>query len=316
MPLRILIVTGMSCRAPLLDGCADDGAEEVALPGQGRSPALAGHLGHRAAEVEVDVVGAVLGGDDPRREPGGRRVDAVELDAARVLVAVVLEQPHGLRGALDDGPRGDHLVDVEARGPARTTGRVARGPVTAAQPPEGEVGDARHRREHHGRLDDVPPDVQRREDGSDRHGATSVTEGARTAQNAGQIEPGTVLEAEPERAHAGVGSAPSRVDRVSPADGVRATWLGHASVLLDLGGVRLLTDPLLRPRLGPLRRRHDLPVHRHVDDVDAVLLSHLHHDHADLPSLRRLGDIPVVTERSNVPWLDKNRLGIGGCRQR
>ena len=138
-----------------------------------------------------------------------------------------------------------------------------------------------------------------------------MTEGARTAQNAGQIEPGTVLEAEPERAHAGVGSAPSRVDRVSPADGVRATWLGHASVLLDLGGVRLLTDPLLRPRLGPLKRRHDLPVHRHVDDVDAVLLSHLHHDHADLPSLRRLGDIPVVTERSNVPWLDKNRLGIG-----
>ena len=38
---------------------------------------------------------------------------------------------------------------------------------------------------------------------------------------------------------------------------------------------------------GPLRRRRDLPVQQHVDDVDAVLLSHLHHDHADLPSLRR-----------------------------
>lgn len=92
---------------------------------------------------------------------------------------------------------------------------------------------------------------------------------------------------------------------------MRATWLGHASVLLDIGGVRILTDPLLRPRLGPLRRRHDLPLHRHVDDVDAVLLSHLHHDHADLPSLRRLGQVPVVTDPANLPWLDKHRLGIG-----
>ena len=92
---------------------------------------------------------------------------------------------------------------------------------------------------------------------------------------------------------------------------MRATWLGHASVLLDIGGVRILTDPLLRPRLGPLRRRHDLPLHRHVDDVDAVLLSHLHHDHADLPSLRRLGQVPVYTDPVNLPWLDKHRLGVG-----
>jgi L-ascorbate metabolism protein UlaG (beta-lactamase superfamily) len=92
---------------------------------------------------------------------------------------------------------------------------------------------------------------------------------------------------------------------------VRVTWLGHASVLLDIGGVRILTDPLLRPRLGPLRRRHDLPLHRHVDDVDLVLLSHLHHDHADLPSLRRLGQVPVVTDPANLPWLDKHGLGVG-----
>ena len=42
------------------DDGGDDGAEEVALPGQGRAAALAGDLGDRAAEVEVDVVGPCL----------------------------------------------------------------------------------------------------------------------------------------------------------------------------------------------------------------------------------------------------------------
>ncbi len=86
-------------------------------------------------------------------------------------------------------------------------------------------------------------------------------------------------------------------------EGAHLTWLGHACVVLDLGGVRLVTDPLLRRRLGPLTRRHDLPLHAHVEDVDAVLLSHLHHDHADLPSLRRLGHVPVVTDPDNAVWI-------------
>jgi L-ascorbate metabolism protein UlaG (beta-lactamase superfamily) len=90
--------------------------------------------------------------------------------------------------------------------------------------------------------------------------------------------------------------------------GVRVTWVGHSTVLLELGGARVLTDPLLRRRLGPLRRRSDLPVHAHVEDVDVVLLSHLHHDHADLPSLRRLGHVPVVTHPENSPWLARHRL--------
>jgi len=91
---------------------------------------------------------------------------------------------------------------------------------------------------------------------------------------------------------------------------VRATWLGHSTLVLDLGGTRILTDPLLRSRLGMLRRRGDVPVHRHVDDVDAVLVSHLHHDHADLPSLRRLGHAPVVTHPANVPWVNRQKLGV------
>jgi L-ascorbate metabolism protein UlaG (beta-lactamase superfamily) len=68
----------------------------------------------------------------------------------------------------------------------------------------------------------------------------------------------------------------------------RVTWIGHATVLIELGGVRLLTDPLLRNRLGHLRRHGARPAAGTTDQLDAVLISHLHLDHLDLPSLRRL----------------------------
>jgi len=68
----------------------------------------------------------------------------------------------------------------------------------------------------------------------------------------------------------------------------RATYVGHATTLVELDGVRLLTDPILRSRVGPLRRHGPPPPRDLTDDLGAVLVSHLHHDHADLPSLRRL----------------------------
>ncbi len=69
-----------------------------------------------------------------------------------------------------------------------------------------------------------------------------------------------------------------------------ATWLGHATVLLELDGVRLLTDPVLRDRVAFLRRvGAPDAVPDAVGRIDAVLLSHLHHDHCDLWSLRKLG---------------------------
>jgi L-ascorbate metabolism protein UlaG (beta-lactamase superfamily) len=58
-------------------------------------------------------------------------------------------------------------------------------------------------------------------------------------------------------------------------------------VLLELGGVRILTDPVLRARVAHLRRHGHAP--DTPRDLDAVLLSHLHHDHLDVPSLRQLG---------------------------
>src|SRR5699024_9769200 len=80
--------------ASLFGGGRDDGAEQVALPGEHRSPALARDLGHRAAEVEVDVVGAVLLDEHSHSAADGDRVHAVELDAAHALARIVRDDLH------------------------------------------------------------------------------------------------------------------------------------------------------------------------------------------------------------------------------
>lgn len=73
------------------------------------------------------------------------------------------------------------------------------------------------------------------------------------------------------------------------------TWLGHSTVLIEVGGRRLLTDPVLRPRVAHLTRRAPAVDPRGLAPVDAVLLSHVHRDHLDAPTLRELGDdVPVV----------------------
>jgi L-ascorbate metabolism protein UlaG (beta-lactamase superfamily) len=73
----------------------------------------------------------------------------------------------------------------------------------------------------------------------------------------------------------------------SPATPDRVTYLGHATALLELGGRRLLTDPVLSNRLLHLRRRSS-PVTAQLEPLDWVLISHLHHDHLHPASLRRL----------------------------
>ncbi|KQT00948.1 MBL fold metallo-hydrolase [Cellulomonas sp. Leaf395] len=84
---------------------------------------------------------------------------------------------------------------------------------------------------------------------------------------------------------------------------LRLRWLGHASTVLDVDGVRLLTDPLLLRHAGLLRRRGAAPRPEDWQGAGAVLLSHLHHDHAELGSLRLLEDIPVLTAPANARWL-------------
>jgi L-ascorbate metabolism protein UlaG (beta-lactamase superfamily) len=89
------------------------------------------------------------------------------------------------------------------------------------------------------------------------------------------------------------------------------TWLGHATVLIELGPLRVLTDPLLRGRIAHLRRH--APVPAPPDRLDAVLLSHLHRDHADGPSLRRLPPAPVLVPAGAGPTV--RRLGLRDVRE-
>src|SRR5690349_11535150 len=95
------------------------------------------------------------------------------------------------------------------------------------------------------------------------------------------------------------------------ADALQVTWLGHSTVVLETAGRKLVADPLLGRHSGVLRRRGARPseVWR---DPDAVLLSHLHHDHAEVRSLRLLGDVPILTGRRNAGWLHRRGLrGVG-----
>jgi len=66
----------------------------------------------------------------------------------------------------------------------------------------------------------------------------------------------------------------------------RITWIGHATVLLEADGARLLTDPLLRDRVMHLSRRTG-PA-QEPEALDGVLISHVHRDHLDRASLRRV----------------------------
>jgi L-ascorbate metabolism protein UlaG (beta-lactamase superfamily) len=94
---------------------------------------------------------------------------------------------------------------------------------------------------------------------------------------------------------------------VTAAD--RVTYVGHATVLAELDGVRLLTDPVLRGRVGPLRRHGSRPAPSVAAGLDAVLISHLHHDHADLPSLRRLGSgVPLVVPSGSGEFFRRRGL--------
>ena len=107
-----------------------------------------------------------------------------------------------------------------------------------------------------------------------------------------------------------------RSDVAVPVDApMKVTWLGHSSVLLDMDGVRLLADPLLRDRVGILRRTQPLPESAALGSVgvDAVLLSHLHDDHCDVRSLRRLDAPTVIAPPGAGRWLTAR--GIRGVAE-
>jgi L-ascorbate metabolism protein UlaG (beta-lactamase superfamily) len=81
------------------------------------------------------------------------------------------------------------------------------------------------------------------------------------------------------------------------------TYIGHATTLLRLDQASILTDPILRTWLGPLRRQGRRPEPDLPKLPDAVLISHLHRDHLDLRSLRRLpATTPLVVPKGAARW--------------
>src|SRR5688572_15221030 len=85
--------------------------------------------------------------------------------------------------------------------------------------------------------------------------------------------------------------------------GLRVTWLGHSTLLLELGGLKVLTDPVFGERASPVsfagvRRFHPVPASiAQLPQLDAIVLSHDHYDHLCASSMRELArlNVPVVT---------------------
>jgi len=84
--------------------------------------------------------------------------------------------------------------------------------------------------------------------------------------------------------------------------------VGHATIIVDIGQIRVLTDPLLRDRVTFLQRHGDNPAPQMLAErsPDVVLISHLHYDHADLGSLRMLPkETLVVAPRGSGLYLTR-----------
>jgi L-ascorbate metabolism protein UlaG (beta-lactamase superfamily) len=91
-------------------------------------------------------------------------------------------------------------------------------------------------------------------------------------------------------------SSPDRPDDASAfarGGAIRVDFLGHATVLIEVGGVRVLTDPWLRARIGPLQRHGPVPDVRTVR-TDVVIVSHGHRDHFDRESIEGLPGRPWI----------------------
>lgn len=83
-------------------------------------------------------------------------------------------------------------------------------------------------------------------------------------------------------------------ERAAGGAAVGIGYVGHATVRLDLAGTRILTDPFLRVRLGPLERHGPAPDAVVDLDIDLVLISHGHRDHFDPRSLGSIRGSPTV----------------------
>jgi L-ascorbate metabolism protein UlaG (beta-lactamase superfamily) len=99
---------------------------------------------------------------------------------------------------------------------------------------------------------------------------------------------------------------------IAPATGLRVTWMGHSSLLIEIDGLLVLTDPVWDERASPLRwagpKRFfapPLPLHQ-LPKLDVVLISHDHYDHLGESTIRKLASMPSMSE---TQWITS--LGVG-----
>lgn len=102
-----------------------------------------------------------------------------------------------------------------------------------------------------------------------------------------------------------------------PSDAMQFTWVGHATWLIQVGGLNILTDPIWSRFCSPvpfpsLRRRTPpgIPFEQ-LPRIDLVLLSHSHYDHCDVPTLRRLGAAPAYAVSAGLTSFVQQRTGSG-----
>jgi len=101
----------------------------------------------------------------------------------------------------------------------------------------------------------------------------------------------------------------------APQSGLRVTWFGHSSMLVEIDGVRLLIDPVWDERASPVSwagpKRFFAPTIalEGLPRIDAVLLSHDHFDHLGKQTVRRLARL-----RPEVQWITS--LGVGAILRR
>jgi L-ascorbate metabolism protein UlaG (beta-lactamase superfamily) len=90
---------------------------------------------------------------------------------------------------------------------------------------------------------------------------------------------------------------------------ITATWIGHATVLMNILGTRIITDPVLSERIGlniadlftigPQRLVHPALTFEEIPPVDLILVSHAHFDHLDIPTLKRFNrSTPIVLAKN------------------
>ena len=97
-----------------------------------------------------------------------------------------------------------------------------------------------------------------------------------------------------------------KVLSTDPSSGIQVTWIGHATVLVQMEGLNVLTDPVFSARAspfsfaGPKRFREAACSIEELPRIDAVMISHNHYDHLDVNSVR---DLNNKHKGDEIHWL-------------